>query len=178
MPWNDGAWWPIYVPQWWSPIVSRHPLDPYSFVHLQTGVICFYICGYPLWHFLGGTAAVSLTPLLDVQNLTVGNHKDYWSYTDDVLPQKRRRSWEKSVLLRFEAKTSSVSFYKIITLSTAEIYLFLIETYHCCCSCTTRCTTWFRIVVPLGWVCYHVCFVLHIWNYRESSMYHWQVPWE
>ena len=38
--------------QWWSPIVSRHPLDPYSFVHLQTGVILFYICGYPLNHFL------------------------------------------------------------------------------------------------------------------------------
>jgi len=53
MPWNNGAWWPIYVPEWWSPIVSRHPLDPYSFVHLQTGVICFYVCGYPLWHFLG-----------------------------------------------------------------------------------------------------------------------------
>ena len=52
MPWNNGAWWPIYVPQWWSPIVSRHPLDPYSFVHLQTGVILFYICGYPLNHFL------------------------------------------------------------------------------------------------------------------------------
>ena len=57
MPWNNGAWWPIYVPQWWSPIVSRHPLDPYSFVHLQTGVICFYVCGYPLWYFLGGTAS-------------------------------------------------------------------------------------------------------------------------
>ena len=27
MPWNNGAWWPIYVPQWWSPIVSRHPLS-------------------------------------------------------------------------------------------------------------------------------------------------------
>jgi len=53
MPWNNGAWWPLYVPEWWSPIVSRHPLDPYSFVHLQTGVICFYVCGYPLWHFLG-----------------------------------------------------------------------------------------------------------------------------
>jgi len=53
MPWNNGAWWPIYVPEWWSPIVSRHPLDPYSFVHLQTGVICFYVFGYPLWHFLG-----------------------------------------------------------------------------------------------------------------------------
>ena len=53
MPWNYGAWWPIYVPQWWSPIVSRHPLDPYSFVHLQTGVICFYVCGFPLWYFLG-----------------------------------------------------------------------------------------------------------------------------
>jgi len=53
MPWNNGAWWPVYVPEWWSPIVSRHPLDPYSFVHLQTGVICFFVCGYPLWYFLG-----------------------------------------------------------------------------------------------------------------------------
>lgn len=52
MPWNNGAWWPIYVPEWWSPIVSRHPLDPYSFVHLQTGVICFYVTGYPLWYIL------------------------------------------------------------------------------------------------------------------------------
>ena len=34
-------------------LVSRHPLDPYSFVHLQTGVILFYICGFPLWYFLG-----------------------------------------------------------------------------------------------------------------------------
>ena len=51
MPWNNGAWWPIYVPQWWSPIVSRHPLDPYSFVHLQTGVISFFVCGFPLWYF-------------------------------------------------------------------------------------------------------------------------------
>ena len=55
MPWNNGAWWPIYVPEWWSPIVSRHPLDPYSFVHLQSGVICFYICGYPIWYLVGGT---------------------------------------------------------------------------------------------------------------------------
>ena len=52
MPFN-GAWWPIFVPEWWSPNVSKHFLDPYSFVHLQTGVICFYIFGYPLWYFLG-----------------------------------------------------------------------------------------------------------------------------
>ena len=62
MPFN-GAWWPIYVPEWWSPIVSHHPLDPYSFVHLQTGVICFYVCGYPIWHFLGTTADFSSWPL-------------------------------------------------------------------------------------------------------------------
>jgi len=63
MPWGNGAWWPIYVPEWWSPIVSRHPLDPYSFVHLQSGVICFYVCGYPIWHFLGTTAGFSSWPL-------------------------------------------------------------------------------------------------------------------
>ena len=52
MPWNNGAWWPIYVPEWWFPVSSHTPLDPYSFVHLQAGVICFYIFGYPLWYFL------------------------------------------------------------------------------------------------------------------------------
>ena len=52
MPWNNGAWWPIYVPQWWSPAVSRHPLDPYSLVHTQTGVILFYVFGFPIWYSL------------------------------------------------------------------------------------------------------------------------------
>ena len=48
MPYN-GEWWPLWNPRWWSPGVSRHPLDPYSLVHLQTGVICFWVIGYPLW---------------------------------------------------------------------------------------------------------------------------------
>ena len=54
MAWNNGAWWPIVVPQWWSPMVSRHPLDPYSLVHFQTGMIFFYIIGIPLWYCLKG----------------------------------------------------------------------------------------------------------------------------
>lgn len=52
MPYN-GEWWPVWNPRWWSPGVSRHPLDPYSFVHIQTGVIMFYVVGYPSWHLLG-----------------------------------------------------------------------------------------------------------------------------
>ena len=63
MPWNNGAWWPIYVPEWWSPTVSYHPLDPYSFVHLQFGVIFFQICGYPLYYFFGGTPDFKSWPL-------------------------------------------------------------------------------------------------------------------
>lgn len=51
MPYN-GEWWPIWNPKWWSPGVSRHPLDPYSFVHIQTGLICFWAIGFPLWYFL------------------------------------------------------------------------------------------------------------------------------
>ena len=50
--WYNGDWCPIYIPEWWSPKVSRHPLDPYSFVHCQSGIIFFYLCGYPLlWYF-------------------------------------------------------------------------------------------------------------------------------
>ena len=50
--WYNGNWCPIYIPEWWSPKVSRHPLDPYSFVHCQSGIIFFYLCGYPLlWYF-------------------------------------------------------------------------------------------------------------------------------
>jgi len=51
MPYN-GEWWPIWNPRWWSPGVSKHPLDPYSFVHLQSGVICFWAIGFPLWYGL------------------------------------------------------------------------------------------------------------------------------
>ena len=91
MPWNDGAWWPIYVPQWWSPIVSRHPLDPYSFVHFENGVTLFYAFGYPLWHFLGGTASVSRTLLLHVNFSTFENDNIYGNETGDVLPLKKIR---------------------------------------------------------------------------------------
>lgn len=51
---HNGEWWPIWNPKWWSPGVSRHPLDPYSLVHLQTGLICFWVIGYPFWHLLEG----------------------------------------------------------------------------------------------------------------------------
>ena len=47
-----GEWWPIWNPRWWSPGVSVHPLDPYSFVHFNTGVLCFWVIGYPLWYFV------------------------------------------------------------------------------------------------------------------------------
>ena len=49
---HNGNWWPLWNPTWWSPGVSRHPLDPYSFVHLQTGVICFWSVGLPLQFIL------------------------------------------------------------------------------------------------------------------------------
>ena len=51
--WYNGNWCPIYIPEWWSPKVSRHPFDPYSFVHCQSGVLFFYLCGYPLLWFFG-----------------------------------------------------------------------------------------------------------------------------
>ena len=51
--WYNGDWCPIYIPEWWSPKVSRHPLDPYSFVHYQSGIIFFYLCGYPLLLYFG-----------------------------------------------------------------------------------------------------------------------------
>ena len=51
--WYNGDWCPIYIPEWWSPKVSRHPFDPYSFVHCQSGVLFFYLCGYPLLWFFG-----------------------------------------------------------------------------------------------------------------------------
>ena len=49
MAWHDGVWWPIFVPQWWSPFYSQTPLDPYSLVHLQSGMILFYVIGFPIW---------------------------------------------------------------------------------------------------------------------------------
>ena len=70
MAWDNGAWWPIYVPQWWFPLSSHHPLDPYSFIHLQNGLICFYIFGYPLWYFLKD--ADKTKPHFDSWQLWVG----------------------------------------------------------------------------------------------------------
>ena len=50
--WYNGEWWPLYIPEWWAPTASRHPFDPHSFVHCQTGIMFFYFCGYPLlWFF-------------------------------------------------------------------------------------------------------------------------------
>ena len=60
-PWDNGAWWPIYVLEWWSPSASRHPLDPYSFVNLQTGVVLFFACHYPLTSFLGEEMEMEVT---------------------------------------------------------------------------------------------------------------------
>jgi len=58
MPFN-GKFWPIVCPKWWSDPqtdtpggVSVHFLDPYSLVHIQTGVISFYLTGYPLKYIL------------------------------------------------------------------------------------------------------------------------------
>ena len=43
MAWHKGKWWPLYVSQWYSPGVSQHMFDPYSFTHLLHGVVGFYI---------------------------------------------------------------------------------------------------------------------------------------
>lgn len=48
MAWDNGAWWPLYVPQWYSPNVSRYFFDPYSFTHILHGVVLYY-----LWFLLG-----------------------------------------------------------------------------------------------------------------------------
>ena len=70
MPYN-GKWWPLWNPRWWSPGVSKHPLDPYSFVHLQTGIICFWAFGLPLWYILAKDS-VSLGICMDSWPLWVG----------------------------------------------------------------------------------------------------------
>ena len=49
--WYNGEWWPIYIPEWWT--ISKYPFDPYSIVHSQTGIMFFYVCGYPLLWFFG-----------------------------------------------------------------------------------------------------------------------------
>ena len=43
MGWHNGKWLPLYVPQWYSPGVSQHPFDPYSFTHVLHGVLLFYV---------------------------------------------------------------------------------------------------------------------------------------
>ena len=48
MAWHIGKWKPVYVPQWYSPFVSQHPFDPYSFTHILHGVLLFYV-----WHWFG-----------------------------------------------------------------------------------------------------------------------------
>jgi len=48
MAWHKGEWLPLYCSQWYSPGVSQHPFDPYSFTHVLHGVVLFY-----LWHWLG-----------------------------------------------------------------------------------------------------------------------------
>ena len=48
MAWHNGAWSPLYVPQWYSPKVSQNMFDPYSFTHVLHGVVLYY-----LWYLLG-----------------------------------------------------------------------------------------------------------------------------
>ena len=38
---HKGSWWPIYVPDFYGPRCSQHPLDPYSLTHVEHGFI-FY----------------------------------------------------------------------------------------------------------------------------------------
>ena len=56
MTWINGNWWPLYVPEWWSPNVSKNPFDPYSFVHIESGIILFNVVGYPLWRLFNKNA--------------------------------------------------------------------------------------------------------------------------
>jgi len=46
MAWHNGEWWPLYVPEWYSPRVSQHFFDPYSFCHILHGFIFFGLWGW------------------------------------------------------------------------------------------------------------------------------------
>ena len=62
MAWHKGEWKPIYCPQWYSPGVSQHPFDPYSFTHILHGVILFYV-----WHWLGFSYSVGFLVMFCVE---------------------------------------------------------------------------------------------------------------
>ena len=49
MAWHKGSWWPPAVKQWYSPSVSQHFFDPYSFTHLLHGFI-FHLVWALLFH--------------------------------------------------------------------------------------------------------------------------------
>ena len=53
MAWHNGRWYPLYVSRWYSPDVSQHPFDPYSFTHILHGLLMFYVwqwIGFSLWY--------------------------------------------------------------------------------------------------------------------------------
>ncbi|XP_023319702.1 uncharacterized protein LOC111694881 [Eurytemora carolleeae] len=46
MAWHKGEWWPLYVPEWYSPRVSQYFFDPYSFTHILHGVFFYGLLGW------------------------------------------------------------------------------------------------------------------------------------
>ena len=64
MTWTNGNWWPLYIPEWWSPKASKYPSDPYSFVHIESGIILFNVVGYPLWRLFNKDAALGACNIL------------------------------------------------------------------------------------------------------------------